>query len=273
MTIAWTDDYRDVLKQELDARCANNDRYSLRAFARDLELAPSRLSEILNGKQGLSPKAASTVAVKMGLRESEQERFRDLVASRHARSKTDREAAKIRLRRYEMDSEVYQMQVDSFRAIADWYHIAIIELAEVAQFQSDPVWIARKLGISPVQADVAIERLIRLKLLRRNDDGTLEPTHDDGNIGDDIPSASIRKFHTQILAKATQALTKQNVEDREFGTCVLAIDQTQMEDYKDKLRQFQHEFCNEVKQAPRKDAVYCISVQFFAISKEGEHHA
>ena len=35
---------------ELERRCQYNPNYSLRAYARDLEILPSRLSDVLNGK-------------------------------------------------------------------------------------------------------------------------------------------------------------------------------------------------------------------------------
>ena len=47
--------YRDVLRAKLAQRCERNASYSLRAFARDLTLSPSYLSEVLNGKSFLSP--------------------------------------------------------------------------------------------------------------------------------------------------------------------------------------------------------------------------
>ena len=73
-------DYRHVLKEELNARCEANPRYSLRAFAETSELSPSRLSEILSCKQGLSRKAALKVSYSLGLSEEEREHFCDLVS-------------------------------------------------------------------------------------------------------------------------------------------------------------------------------------------------
>ena len=76
--------YRSILKDELLRRIRQNPRYSLRAFARDLRLSPSRLSEVLSGKQGLSRQAAKAITERLGWRGSEAERFIDLVESQHA---------------------------------------------------------------------------------------------------------------------------------------------------------------------------------------------
>lgn len=90
-------DYREILREQLNRRIKQNRYYSLRAFARDLQLAPSRISEVLNRKQGLSAKAAQKIANRLRLAESDSAYFIDLVVSEHARSPRDREAAKIRL--------------------------------------------------------------------------------------------------------------------------------------------------------------------------------
>jgi plasmid maintenance system antidote protein VapI len=54
--------YQEILKNELELRCGHNPQYSLRAFARDLNLAAPRLSEIFAKKQGLSVGLASRIA-------------------------------------------------------------------------------------------------------------------------------------------------------------------------------------------------------------------
>ena len=92
-----TTDYRAILQAELAGRCRQNGRYSLRAFARDLKLAPSRLCEILSGKQGLSRAGAERVAMALGLDPQATGFFCDLVDAHHARSRHDRELARERL--------------------------------------------------------------------------------------------------------------------------------------------------------------------------------
>tara|TARA_B100001094_G_scaffold330139_1_gene394637 strand:- start:1838 stop:2185 length:348 start_codon:yes stop_codon:yes gene_type:complete len=93
-------DYRVQLRRELNRRRYANPYYSLRAFARDLKIAPSRLSEIFNHKQGLSRKAALKITDLLGIIGETREYFLDSVTAQHARSKTDRNSAMLRLDRY-----------------------------------------------------------------------------------------------------------------------------------------------------------------------------
>lgn len=259
-------DYRLILKNELENRCSQNPRYSLRAFARDLELSPSRLSEILNYKQGLSPKYAEKIASTLGYSGDEFDLFCDLVKSLHARSNVERETATLRLDKYQKNDQIKQLESDAFKFIADWYHLAILELISMNWFKNDTRWIAKTLGITEIQADLAIERLIRLKLLEKQGD-RLNPLDGEGNVPGGIPSESIKKFHTQILEQSKKAIYLQDIKDREFRVSIMAIDKSKINEAKKEIEKFQHKFCNEIYNSEKKDGLYCFAVQFFSLER------
>src|SRR4051812_39991780 len=100
--ISVESDYRKILRRELEVRCQQSPRYSLRRFAGELRLSPSRLSEILNGKQGLSRESARGVAQNLGYTPGDTEMFCDLVECQHARGRLKRELARIRLEKHRM---------------------------------------------------------------------------------------------------------------------------------------------------------------------------
>ncbi len=64
----------NLLKKELDSRKSRNPNYSLRSFARSLDISPSRLSEILSG-QRMSMKTANKIATKLKLNENAKAEF------------------------------------------------------------------------------------------------------------------------------------------------------------------------------------------------------
>lgn len=261
-------DYKVILKEELAARCRQNPRYSLRAFARDLKLAPSRLSEILSGKQGLSRAAAEKVAKSLGYASAESIRFCDLVEAVHARSRQGREDAKVRLKRLALPPAGYQLQLDAFKAIADWYHFGILELTLVKDFKSDPKWIGKRLGISEFEVQLALDRLSRLGLITRKRDKIIV-VHPEGDVFADISSESVRKFHAQIMAKAKEALFMRPIEELKFQSDILAIDKSQMAEAKAAINDFKHRFCKRMGESGVKDSLYCLAVQFFELGERG----
>ncbi|MEZ4741665.1 MAG: TIGR02147 family protein [Bdellovibrionota bacterium] len=259
-------DFRQILRGKLEERCQQNPRYSLRAFARDLKLSPSRLSEILSGKQGLSPNAAKKVSDSLGFNRDEKSYFCDLVASMHARSRQEREAAKLRLKKFSHEDNVHQLKLDAFRIISDWYHLAILELINLKWFKNDTRWIAKTLGITEIEAELAIERLIRVQLLVRKDD-KLTPLKGPGLIPGGIPSDSIKKFHTQILERGKQAIATQGVDEREFGAAIIAVDKSKLKEAKEEIENFQHRICRLMDESSNKDGLYCLAVQFYSLER------
>src|SRR3984957_9168996 len=47
-------DFRMILQRELLLRCERNPQYSLRSFAKSLQIDPSTLSQILRGKRSIT---------------------------------------------------------------------------------------------------------------------------------------------------------------------------------------------------------------------------
>ncbi len=62
-----TQDFRSYLKSELEKRCQKNNQFSLRGFARLLEIEPSSLSKILNGKRRITASMFERLAKKLNL--------------------------------------------------------------------------------------------------------------------------------------------------------------------------------------------------------------
>ena len=139
--------YREWLKQEFSDRCRRNPRYSLRAFARDLLFLPSRLSDVLNGKQGLSAKTASQLARRLGLSQAETQEFIALVEAEDARSITQRTLAQAQLEQMKARPSAFQgLDADTFAVISDWHHFALLELVTLDGFQPNRNWISRRFG-------------------------------------------------------------------------------------------------------------------------------
>jgi uncharacterized protein (TIGR02147 family) len=271
-------DYRKLLKETLEDRCQVNPRYSMRAFARDLKISSSRLSQILHGKQGLSEDRALEIARLLGLSTREAEIFRTQVRASDSRSKSKRRVAEIELESRQLASSPTQtLQMDAFRVISDWYHFALLELTTLPSFKSESAWIAKRLGISRHEVDQAIERLKRLELLEEKR-GRLRSTETHLYTGEGVPSEAIRKFNKQILAKAVQAIDLQPLEERDITTLTVAISASDLPEYRDMIRDLRRrinqramEKSNKSRRGP--DEVYCLGIQFFRMSEKEDSNA
>src|SRR5262249_22825715 len=109
------------------------------------------------------------------------------------------------------------LTVDQFKQISEWYHSAILELADVADFEFTPANIAGRLGISKLDAEVALERLSRLELLHRDENGKWKRIEGDLLFTSPVQNAALRSFYRQMMEKASEALEEQTPDERVSG--------------------------------------------------------
>jgi len=72
--------YAEILVHDLARRKSINPRYSLRAYARRLEMDPSELSRVLAGKRSLSLPVCRKILPKLGLPKSKRTLFIESLA-------------------------------------------------------------------------------------------------------------------------------------------------------------------------------------------------
>lgn len=266
-------DYQVFLLQELETRTQKNPAYSLRAFARDLGISPSRLSELLHRKTGLSRLAALKIAERLRLSESNTTLFVTLVEQAHARSALKRAAATKRLER--LGASSYEaLEGERFEAISDWICLALMELVRLPAFkevapQDRVSWAAAALRADEAAISQALNKLIELGFLEQRG-RTLAPKRLAINPAG-RPSAPVRRFHRQILERSAAALETQDSRRRDSSALVLALDPAKLDEARALTKRFRAEM-DALLSSPNSDRVYCLTVQLFELS-EGLHTA
>ena len=247
--------------------------YSLRSFALSLKLTPAELSEVLAGKRKITRKMARKIFDAMGVDPETEHRLISALPEKQTRRKRAlHSAATLTQTAPQKPSPVLkfiQLSTDEFRVIADWYHLAILSLAETESFLSDATWISRRLGITKYEAQSAIETLLRLGLVEFDERRELKVTGKQFTTTNDIPDASIRKNHAQGLELAREALERVPVELREFSASVIAADVELLPEAKKRLRELRREIAQLLEGGPNatKKEVYRLSIQLFPLSK------
>lgn len=245
-----------VLSQEFDRIRSKNPSYSLRAFAKKLSLAPSALSEILQGKRGVSRRAAVKITSSLALAPDRREKL----------------LAQFPTKRGTLPRAIpTQLVMDQYRAISDWYHFAILSLSETRAFQSSPAWVSKRLGLSKTVATAAIDRLVRLEMLHRDSKQNLSPTGKSYATPDHVAEISLRKAHAVNLELARSALEHDSIDQRDFTSMTMAIDPAKIPEAKKMIRKFQSELCTFLESG-EKTEVFKVCTQLFSLSKNGEEN-
>lgn len=262
--------FEKYLTHIFEKRCQKNTSYSLRAFARDLGIPSANLSRALSGARGFSKDTLKQISTRLALSEQERQLLESLCEKQFGKSKKSKEEAEVKLKQ----ALLYQVKIanEKVSLISDWYHMAILALMDSNSFKSDIKWIAEQLNIHEKVVEVAIERLVSVGAINK-ENGKLIST---GNLFVDprgVPSSAVKEFHHQIIKKADESIDMQGLDDRDIASLVMCFDKSKMKAAKEKIRKFREEF--EAEFGPNEKAseqeVYAMGIQFYQITKFKEN--
>ncbi|MEZ4872530.1 MAG: TIGR02147 family protein [Bdellovibrionales bacterium] len=261
--------YRQFLKSELDRRIQDNARYSLRSFAKALNVSAGNLSDIINGKRPLTYKTAQKIVQAMPISPEAEKLFLGSVVNEQLHRSLNRTDPKIK--NLKKTFEARTMDVDIYRLISDWYHLAILEMVFLSDFRLDPSWIAKELNISPMQAKSALDRLFELGLLE--DDGEKITKKDvyftlERRRGLNTNSAQISK-QKQIRQMAIQSLENDPLSTRSMTTVTMCIDPDKLDEAKKRIDEFNQSMC-EFLTSDKREQIYVMEVSLFPLQKKKE---
>jgi uncharacterized protein (TIGR02147 family) len=252
-----------ILLKEIKDRKKSNPNYSIRAFARDLQLSAGFLSDVLKEKRTLSSDRAAEIGKKLKYNKIELSHFVNISRYSNAKNSSHKKLIQDHLKSSKkMMISVRKMKADQFAVIADWYHFAILELVEIEGFESSPDWIAKRLKISVSEVEMALDRLAKLKMISINDKGFIRKLENNEVMS--FPSAAIRKFHTQQLNKAKEALERLQYESRIMQGITMAVDPKKIPQAQELITEFRNKMYQLFENGDKKN-VYHLAIQLFPL--------
>lgn len=228
-----------------------NAKFSLRAFARDLKISPATLSRLMNGKGNLSEAIIRDVTLALKL--------------------DDKTAKSILEKEYDPYDAITDVSLPEVRSLIEhWYYYAILSLAELDHFESDPNWIAKRLNISPSAAAAAIKDLVQLQLLIPGK--TAKTLVASGKhltfSGKFPPQIDARRSKVELLQKASEVLRSKD-EDvyhaTDFSSITMAIDKNKIPEAKIRLQRFRRSLAKYLNSGNESE-VYVLALQLFPVS-------
>lgn len=244
---------REILKTEFAIRKNRNPNFSMRSFAKWLDVSPAQLSQMLSGKRIITLKTLKKLSNRLDLSPIERQEMINSVSTLNLGGDSDKKA---------------NFSEDQFKLIADWHHFAILSLTKIKGASADPRWIAQRLGISVSVAAEAVMRLERMGILRTKPH--FEQIGDPIEMISEVPSGAIQKYHKQNLNLAMEKLETVPVEFRQFQSVSINMNLKKIKLFKKHI----DEFLNLAMQQSKKDAgeeVYNLNVQLFPVTKLKEN--
>lgn len=252
--------YQEYLKDNLEKKVKRNKFYSLRAFARDLGVAPSTLSKIINGKTFPSSDLCKKILILLKIDPNEQHLFIKSLLKAKSENEFDDYANE------SFNYESIAVDVDHFNIISNWYHYAILELTYSEKFQNDPSWISLQLGISLKEAKDAIQRLLSIGLLKLEGKTLVKQNKKITTAQKNLTTPGLLTYQKQILDLSRKSLDEVEFQKRSTQGMTMAIDPTKIETARSMINRFMEDICDYLEAGEQKK-VYQMSINLFPLEK------
>lgn len=247
------------LENEFLARKRRNSRYSIRAFAKFLDLPSGRVSQLLSGRRTLTLQLGEKISERLSYDLKTKELFLKTIERQLKQRKA------VSARGFSATQNYRTLQMDQFKMIAKPIHYDILGLFKTSDFVSDEKWIAERLRVTLGEVRDALKRLNKLSLITLSEVGWKLSSSSGLTTMNDVPSQVIRTAHRSYLRSATKALSEWEVELRDITAITMAIDPALMPEAKEMIRDFRRRLC-ELLESGEKNEVYRLSIQLVPVS-------
>jgi uncharacterized protein (TIGR02147 family) len=238
------DELKEILSCTYQKRSSLNTQYSKNAFARDLGISPTALSQFLSGKRTFSNRNLNKIVTSLCLPTDYVQHLKNDSLS---------------------DSPAFELKMDVFSAISNWYHFAILNLTEI-EIITSTFQIARRLGIAEDLATKGTKRLIKLGLLKK-EKGVFSRTHKKLDAGTDFPSEALRKHNREKMELAIESLQSVPLTERDISSLTVTFDPNNIDVVKKEIRTFKKRI-SKICNSQSASEVYSLNIQFYPISKK-----
>ena len=252
-----------ILKHYFDRKRVSQPQYSLRALARDLKVSPAYVSQVFNGKKSLPENRLADFIRMLDMDDIAVLQLKDAIHPQEKRSKS--------LGPDDIDffNGYNSPEKEKYALFEKWYMIALLDLTTIEGFQSSPDWIARKLKISRVEVELAIETLISHNMLIE-EDGVLKKADLKMRFPTKITQSVIRSFHKQMIKKAYDELDErfsdEAFEDRLMVGGTFALNPEHLPMLKQRVQEMLYDLSTRGSVGPC-NSVYQLSMQLFPLAK------
>lgn len=244
--------FRRLLEEELESRMKRNPAYSLRAFAKQLGVNDSSLSQIFRGKRKLTETTINQFGSKLGLSEASIQNF---------------------ISELELDElqlvPLKELSWEQFESISHWKHDALLELTELKDFRPEPAWISERLGISEEEAKDAIERLLGMGWLSKDDSLSNNLGSSETVLSSEQTTEALKQYQDSLLELSRKALKNIEKRERVHSSLIIATSDQQIEKIREEIRLFKHRISHIINSvSDEKNQVAVLQIGFFPLTEE-----
>lgn len=222
------------------------------------------------GKRLPSPLFVDGVCRKLKM-DPDERRFLDLLVQKEKAiiARESIEAIESELKCLDPDaSDQIHLDDDRFATISEWYHLPLSYIVErsTTRLSAENLAAFLRNKVTPIQVRDSLARLKRLGIIgpstKRSSQRTLRPIRTTS----DMPSRYIRKFHRQMLMRASESLDEQPVSRRTVSGITLPIAEKSLASAMESVSRFREQFRKKYYDV-NSPIIYQLNLQLFELTQ------
>ena len=138
-----------------------------------------------------------------------------------------------------------------------------------ADFKEDPTWIAGQLlpAIRPEQAQDALDLLLELALVERDEEGKLTRGAPSITTGHEVRSLAVANYHRQMLHRAADSIALVKSEMRDISALTVCIREQTVAELKERIHGFREHLIDRCDRDEDANSVYQVNIQLFPLTQ------
>lgn len=263
-------DYRLYLKDWFEQGRLNQS-FSLRDVAETCELSVGYLPMILSGQRNLSEKSFEKLQKVLKLNIEQASYFKALLNLSDASTTRDRLTAFEEIRNIKSFQKKSTKELEVYKYLSSWLHVAIREMAFRRDFEMDATWIQSRLvqKVSLRDIENSLQFLIEQGFLEKLKSGQVTATQKQLDCYSGVYRLSLGQFHQQMFGLAAQSIDLTPRDQRNLLGHTFLIPENQIENLRsildDTLKKIEALGSNFNEAGP----VYHVILSTFPITKKG----
>lgn len=233
------------LKGQYRQRKIKNESYSLRAFARFLEISASLLSDYMNGKKEPLFKNKDRILKKLGIKENQIDLFTQ-----------------------DVSKDLYkELSASESSILFQWKSQAVLQAITLIDFQPNFKWVATKLGLKISEVKIAVAMLEKSGYLNISDEVWIATVPEFvTNITADASLRANINYQDEVLCQAQLALHRYAWNNHDQKSMMFAIQIKDLPEIKERIRIFSRSIAAEFGTMSDANSIYQLSVSFYPLS-------
>ena len=264
------DDYRKFIRDFYLENKNLDNKYSYRFLAKAAGYkSPSAFLEVISGKKNLSEEGIVKFARALQLTKPEFQFFKTLVLFNQAKNSEDKSRLAKEISKLKLSKKIVSLSEAQFKLFEKWYYASIAEMVSLPGFKEDPDWIGAHVmpPINSRQAHLALEELLKMGLLKRDEHGHLKQSESNFSTPNEVSSAYVANWHREQMKKAAESIDSVPREMRDISGVYFSFSEENIKAIKDLVQKFREEVLELSSRESSKDMVFQLNLQLFPVGR------